>query len=117
MKCWWIIPIPFRIASAGEVIVDPFAADLDLALVGPVQAVEHAHERALAGPVLAEEGVDLAAADVEIDVIVGDHPGEALGDARHLEERDVLWSRGAGARGVTTIVLSCAWSAPITAEP
>ena len=64
------------------------AVHRDLALVGPVQAVEDPHEGALAGTVLPEEGVDLTAADIEIDVIVGDHPGKALGYARHLEERN-----------------------------
>jgi len=28
--------------------------------------------------------VDLSATDFEVDVIVGDYAGEALGDARHL---------------------------------
>ena len=53
--------MPRLIASAGEAIAafDPF--DPDLTLVGAVQAVEHAHQGALACTVLPEEGVDLAA--------------------------------------------------------
>ena len=66
------------------------AVHRDLARIGPVQAVEDPHEGALAGAVLPEEGVDLAAAYVEVDVIVGDHPGEAFGYACHLEERNAL---------------------------
>ena len=62
MKCWWIIPIPCAIASAGEVMATWLAVEPDLALVGLVQAVEHAHQGALACAVLAEEGVDLAGA-------------------------------------------------------
>ena len=88
MKCWWIIPIPWRMASAGERIATGSPVEPDLALVGSVQAVEDPHEGALAGAVLAEEGVHLAGADIEVDVVVGEHPGEALGDAAHLQERE-----------------------------
>ena len=76
MKCWWIIPIPCAIASAGEVIVTGRAVQPDLALVGLVEAVEHAHQRALAGAVLAEQRVHLARPDVEVDAVVGDHARE-----------------------------------------
>ena len=41
----------------------------------------------LAGAVLAEQGVDLAGPDLEVDAVVGHHAGEALGDAAHLERR------------------------------
>ena len=78
MKCWWIIPIPCAIASAGDAIVDRLAAQPDLALVRLVDAVEHAHERALAGAVLAEERVHLSGQHVEVDAVVRDHSGEAL---------------------------------------
>ena len=40
----------------------------------------------LAGAVLAEEGVDLAAADVEVDRVVGDEVPEALGDPAQLDQ-------------------------------
>ena len=39
----------------------------------------------LAGPVLAEERVDLARADVEVDAVVGHDARVALGDPAHLE--------------------------------
>jgi hypothetical protein len=70
MKCWWTIPIPRSIAS-----------------VVPVEAVEDVHQRRLAGAVLAEESVHLAASQVEVDAVVRDHPGEALRDALQLENR------------------------------
>ena len=82
--------MPWRMASAGEAIVHPLAVHLDLTLVGAVQAVENPHEGALAGTVLPEKGVDLTASDIEVDVVVGDHPGKALGYARHLEEGNLL---------------------------
>jgi hypothetical protein len=55
-----------------------------LALVGLVHAVELPHEGALAGAVLAEEGVDLPRRDVEADLGIGEDAGEALGDVAHL---------------------------------
>ncbi len=43
-----------------------FAVDEDLALVGGVQPVEHVHQGALAGAVLAEQGDELALGDGEV---------------------------------------------------
>ena len=58
-----------RVAGAGE--GDRLAVDQDLALVGLVEPVEHVHQRALAGAVLAQQGVDLAGLDDEVDRVVG----------------------------------------------
>ena len=49
-----------RVRRAGD--LDRLAVEQDLPLVGPGQAVQDVHERRLAGAVLAEQGVDLAAA-------------------------------------------------------
>ena len=57
----------------------------DLALVGRGQPVQDVHQGRLARPVLAEEGVDLARVDLEVDPVVGDHARIALRDATHLE--------------------------------
>ena len=57
----------------------------DLALVGLHQPVEHVHQRGLARAVLAEQGVDLAGLDDQVDVVVGDQVTEALGDAAQLK--------------------------------
>jgi hypothetical protein len=65
--------------------LQPLAVDEDLSLVGVVEAVEDVHERRLARPVLAEQAVDLTRLDDEVDGVVGDHPGEALGDAPQFE--------------------------------
>ena len=72
---------------AGRAHLDRLAVDQDLALVRPVEAVEDVHQRRLPGAVLAEQRVHLAAAQVEVDVVVRDHAGEALRDALQLEER------------------------------
>jgi hypothetical protein len=61
------------------------AAHEDLALAGRGQAVEHVHQGRLAGAVLAEQGVDLAPAQVERDVVGGDDAGVALGDVAQLQ--------------------------------
>ncbi len=52
--------------------VDPhrLAVAQDLALVRVVEPVEDAHERRLAGAVLAEQRVYLALPEVEVDVVV-----------------------------------------------
>ncbi len=63
----------------------------DLTLVRRGQAVQDVHERRLARAVLSQQRVDLPRAHVEVDVVVGDHAGIALGDAAHLERgRDDL---------------------------
>ena len=46
------------VGRRAEVALPPF--DDDRALVGPVGAVERLHQRRLAGPVLADDGVDRA---------------------------------------------------------
>ena len=66
---------------------DALAVEDDLALVGLREPVEDVHQRRLAGAVLAEQRVHLAAAEVEVDVVVGDGAGEDLRDSPQLEDR------------------------------
>ncbi len=66
---------------------DHLAVDEHFPLVGLDQPVEDVHERALAGAVLAEEGMDLAGPDIEVDVVVGEHARELLRDPAHAERR------------------------------
>ena len=61
------------------------AVDEDRALVGLMGAVQRLHQRRLAGAVLADDGVDRAAADLEVDAVVGDDAGEALDDVAQLD--------------------------------
>ncbi len=65
---------------------DGLASDEDLAFVGPVEPVEDVHQRRLAGPVLPQQRVHLPAAEVEIDVVVGDDARKALRDPAELED-------------------------------
>ncbi len=69
------------------------AVDADFACVGFVEAVEDRHQRRLAGAVLADDAVDDAALDDEIDVLVGVDRAEALVDADQLD-------RGRGSAGL-----------------
>ena len=81
MKCWNTMPMPSLMASVGEPSDDGVAVDLDRAVVGLLHAVQDLHQRRLAGAVLPDEGVHRAGADVDVDVVVGDHAGEPLADA------------------------------------
>ena len=88
MKCWCTIPIP-RV----DRVLRPSAnvTGLPLRRISPssglVEPVEDVHQRRLAGAVLAEQRVHLAAAEVEVDVVVRDDAREALRDAAQLEDR------------------------------
>ena len=86
MKCWWTMPMPAAIASAGAGELHRLAAQDDLALVGLIQPVQDVHQRALASAVLAQQHVDLARLLGKRHVVVGQHAGEALGDAAKLED-------------------------------
>ena len=82
-------------------MLDGLPVQQDLPGVRPGQPVEDVHERRLAGAVLAQQGVDLAGLDVEVDAVVGDHARVALGDAAHLQRRraDALRRQGGVRRG------------------
>src|SRR5262249_30622384 len=58
-----------------------------LAGVGLIQAVQDAHQRGLAGAVLAHQSVDLPGADAQRDAVVGEDPGKPLGDLPELDDR------------------------------
>ena len=64
---------------------DRLAVDADFASVGFIEAVQNRHQRRFAGPVLADDAVDDAALDDEIDVVVGVNRAEALIDADELD--------------------------------
>jgi hypothetical protein len=82
-----------RRRDRGRLAVDP-----DLSLVGSVEPVKDPHQGALSGAVLAEQGVDLAGAHIEVDVVVGELPGKRLVMPR-------ISSIGTASPGLLAIVL------------
>src|SRR5207244_3578336 len=66
--------------------LDPLAVELDLAGGRLVVAGEDLQQRRLAGAVLAEQPVDLAALDGQVDAVQGERAREALRDAGHAED-------------------------------
>ena len=63
------------------------SGERDLAGVGFVNARQNLDQGRLAGAVLTEQRVNLAAIEIEVDVIEGDRRGEALDEPGHDEER------------------------------
>ena len=63
------------------------ARDLDVPAIGAIETGQHVRERALAGPVLAQQGMHLTDRGLELDRIVRDDAGEALRDRarRHCD--------------------------------
>ncbi len=55
--------------------------NVDLAFVGLEQPEQDLHQGGLAGAVLTQDGVDLTGSDLKVDVVIGDDPGESLGDS------------------------------------
>ena len=68
-------------------------AHADLARVRRVKAEQDAHQRRLAGPVLAHHAVDFAAFGRNIDAVVGDKAAVALdhADGRYLRQASRLF--------------------------
>ncbi len=87
MKCWCTMPMPLAIASRGDDMRTGSPSIRISPSIRVVEAVEDVHERRLSGAVLAEERVDLATTEVEVDVVVREHPGELLRDPAELENR------------------------------
>src|SRR2546421_6824815 len=59
------------------------AIDPDFATVRADEPVKNVHQRALARAVLADQGMDFALPDFEVDVIVGEDAGKLLDDLVH----------------------------------
>ena len=89
-KCWNTMPMPRRRAWFGILHDDRLALPADLALVGLQHAIDDLDQGALAGAVLAEQRVDLAGQDGEVDAVVGEAARKLLDDAAERQERDCV---------------------------
>jgi hypothetical protein len=86
---------------ARRVELDWLAPQPDLPSVRTVEAVRMFDSVVLPAPFLAEQRVDLAGGRLEVDVLVGDDGGEALGDP---PQRDCgRWRGGLGLPAARTI--------------
>ena len=97
-KCWNTMPMPRRRASTGEAMRTGRPSQSDFAGARLDDAVEDLDEGRLAGAVLAEQRVDLAAPDREVDAVIGEEPAVALGDAAERDEGSAAPVRSRGHR-------------------
>ena len=82
------MPMPSRRAKFGLGMRIGAPLPADLAGIGMQHAIDDLDQRALAGTVLAEQGMDLAGQDLEIDAVVGEAAREALDDALERQKRN-----------------------------
>jgi len=64
---------------------DDLAVDRDRPGIGPLHAVQGLHQGGLARAVLADDGVNRARLNRDVDVVVRDHTGKGLGDPTELD--------------------------------
>ena len=83
---WKTAETPARWAALGSAATNGCAAEQDAAFVGAERAGEDLDEGALAGAVLADEGVDLAGGGVELGARQRGDAAEALRNRRCLDQ-------------------------------
>ena len=81
-------------------VVDALAAQEDLAAVWLVDAGEQLDQRRLAGAIGAQQRVDLALAEVEVNFVHGQRPAEAL---RHAAKARRMGARSGGIVGAPSV--------------
>ena len=77
----------------------------DLPLLRLVQAEQNAHQRGFARAVFAQQGVDLTAAQLQGDVVIGDDARESLRYMEHLNDIWIVQANGPPLRYVSFIIL------------
>ena len=93
-KCWKTMPMPSFFAMLGLAILTGLAVPADLAGIGFERAEQHLDQRRLAGAVLAEQRVDLALADCQIDIVAGLQRAEYLRQATNLQQARAIRPQG-----------------------
>src|SRR3984885_15555274 len=66
---------------------DLFATQQNATAVGPLEPKQDRHQGTLACPVLTDQRVDFARAQIEAHVVVGDNAGIGLADRFHPQQR------------------------------
>ena len=86
--------------------------------IGMVKAVKDRHQRRFAGAILADDAVDRALCDREIDVLVGVNRPEALVDADQLDgwRNSVAHTHALLLNGPPAASLSCRGPASTSAQ-
>ena len=79
--------MPSALASRGLAMATGLTVDQDLAGVGGMRARQHAHQRALAGAVAADQSNHFARVQVDGDVVDGVHAAERHADIAQLDQR------------------------------
>ena len=89
------------------------AVERDLAAVRTERPRDHVDERRLARAVVAHEADDLAAAELQADLVQRTHGAEVLADASHLEDRRRVCGPGhldrGGHRLLAHVVAAIGW--------
>src|SRR5690349_8103438 len=83
-------PDPEREGFSGAADLDSPPSNPNLASVLAIGAAQDFHQRRLAGPVLAEQHVNTARLQRQVDAIERDHAWERLPDAAHLQNGRVV---------------------------
>ena len=73
------------VMDAGETALLALVADVAVVAAVRIDAGQHLHQRRLAGAVLADDGVDVAALDHQVDVLQRLDARKRLGDVAHLQ--------------------------------
>ena len=77
-----------ELARGARVIdCDAFPVPQNVAGIRVQHAIDHLDQGALAGAVLAQQGVNLAGLHGKVHMVVGEHAGEPLGRAAHFDPR------------------------------
>ena len=77
----------------GTGVVDVAAEDLDMPALGPLEAEDGVEQHRLAGARAADDGEDLAAADLEVEAVMDDIVAEGAAQPAHPHRRRKIGGR------------------------
>ena len=89
-KCWKTMPMPLRLASAGEARRKGSPSQTTVPVIRLLDAIDQFHQRRFARPVFSEDRMDRLRRHVQIDGLIGMDLAVALRNAAQRQER--AWS-------------------------